>query len=203
MSEIYLPVGAPLVRHDTLNGTDSMIGWMRQITKAVPSGGAVASVSGAAPIASTGGANPVISLNDTAVTPATYGDSTHVGQFTVDQKGRLTFAQNVAIAAGGTVTHTTGALTLNQLVLGNGGADIKVSAATDGQVPIGTTSDGTVALATLTAGSGITITNGPGAITIATAGGLIADYVVMSNGANPPSPVDDGAGNFIYVGYTP
>lgn len=29
------------------------------------------------------------------------------------------------------------------------------------------------------------------------------DYVVMSDGANPPTPVDDGAGNFIYVGYTP
>jgi hypothetical protein len=41
--------------------------------------------------------NPTFSLADTAVTPGTYGDSTHVGQFTVDQQGRLTFAQNVAI----------------------------------------------------------------------------------------------------------
>lgn len=30
-----------------------------------------------------------------------------------------------------------------------------------------------------------------------------ADYVVLSNGVQPPTPVDDGAGNFIYVGYTP
>ena len=29
------------------------------------------------------------------------------------------------------------------------------------------------------------------------------DFVVMSNGANPPTPMDDGAGNFLYVGYTP
>lgn len=29
------------------------------------------------------------------------------------------------------------------------------------------------------------------------------DYVVMSDGANPPSPMDDGNGNFIYVTYTP
>ncbi len=29
------------------------------------------------------------------------------------------------------------------------------------------------------------------------------DYVVMSNGANPPSPMDDGNGNFIYITYTP
>lgn len=33
--------------------------------------------------------------------------------------------------------------------------------------------------------------------------GSADDYVVMSDGADPPSPVNDGAGNFIYVGYTP
>jgi hypothetical protein len=45
----------------------------------------------------------------TAVTPGTYGDSTNVGQFTVDATGRVTFAQNVPIAsgAGGTVTDVT------------------------------------------------------------------------------------------------
>jgi hypothetical protein len=29
------------------------------------------------------------------------------------------------------------------------------------------------------------------------------DYVVMSDGAEPPTALDDGAGNFIYIGYTP
>ena len=71
-------------------------------------------------------------LANTAVTPGTYGDATHVGQFTVDSKGRLTFAANVAI-------------------------------------------------------SGAT--------------GL--DYVVMSDGNTPPSPMNDGGGNFLYVTYTP
>lgn len=42
-----------------------------------------------------------VQLADTAVTPGTYGDSTHVAQFTVDQQGRLTAAANVAIAAAG------------------------------------------------------------------------------------------------------
>jgi hypothetical protein len=37
-------------------------------------------------------------LTNTGVVPGTYGDGTHVGQFTVDAKGRLTFAQNVPIA---------------------------------------------------------------------------------------------------------
>jgi hypothetical protein len=34
-------------------------------------------------------------------------------------------------------------------------------------------------------------------------GGSSDDYVVMSDGAIPPSPMDDGNGNFIYVTYTP
>lgn len=38
-----------------------------------------------------------IALADTSVTPGTYGDSTHVGQFTVDQQGRLTNAASIAI----------------------------------------------------------------------------------------------------------
>lgn len=69
----------------------------------------------------------------------------------------------------GDVTHT-GTLTANELIVGNGGADIKAVAATDGQVPIGKTSDGSVTLATLTAGANVTITNGPGSITIASTG---------------------------------
>ncbi len=46
-------------------------------------------------------ADIALTLANTAVTPATYGDATHVGQFTVDAKGRLTFAQDVAISGGG------------------------------------------------------------------------------------------------------
>jgi hypothetical protein len=54
--------------------------------------------------------NPIVgsgtvALADTAVTPGSYGDSTHVATFTVDQQGRLTAASSVAITAGsGTVT---------------------------------------------------------------------------------------------------
>lgn len=42
-----------------------------------------------------------LKLADTAVTPGTYGDATHVGQFTVDQQGRITAASEVAISGGG------------------------------------------------------------------------------------------------------
>jgi len=61
----------------------------------------VQSVGASSPLSSTGGDTPVIGLNDSAVTPGTYGDATHVGQFTVDQKGLLQFAQNVEITGGG------------------------------------------------------------------------------------------------------
>ena len=40
-------------------------------------------------------------LPSTAVTPATYGDGTHVGQFTVDAQGRITGASSVSITGGG------------------------------------------------------------------------------------------------------
>lgn len=43
----------------------------------------------------------VVTLANTAVTPGTYGDATHVGRFTVDAKGRLTAASNVAITGSG------------------------------------------------------------------------------------------------------
>ncbi len=42
-----------------------------------------------------------IDLEDTAVAPNTYGDATHVGQFTVDQQGRIISAASVLIAGGG------------------------------------------------------------------------------------------------------
>lgn len=52
-------------------------------------------------------------LANTAVTPTSYGDATHVGQFTVDSKGRITAAASVAItgaaptgSAGGDLTGT-------------------------------------------------------------------------------------------------
>jgi hypothetical protein len=43
---------------------------------------------------------------------------------------------------------------------------------TDGQIPIGRTSDGQLVFATLTAGSGVTITNGGGSVTVATSSSL-------------------------------
>lgn len=188
MASINLPSDGQLVYEKTWKWTSAMWAWMRDITKAFNGGGGFAPAN----------ATYFVRTADAGLPNARVGTDTATVTLDYSTPGQVKWNAT----GGGTVTHT-GALTLNELILGNSGADIKAVAALDGQVPIGTTSDGSVTLATLTAGSGITITNGAGAITIATAGGLIADYVVMSNGANPPTPMDDGAGNFIYVGYTP
>ena len=52
---------------------------------------------------------------------------------------------------------------------------------TDGQLLIGNSSGNTLTKTTLTAGNGITITNGPGSITLAANVGA-QDYIVMSYG---------------------
>ncbi len=49
--------------------------------------------------------NVTISMGNTNVSPATYGDSSNVAQFTVDAQGRITSATNVAITSAGTVTN--------------------------------------------------------------------------------------------------
>lgn len=61
--------------------------------------------------------NITINLEDTAVTPNTYGDASNVPQFTVDQQGRITGVTEVPIAASGTAW--TVAATWDHAVAGN------------------------------------------------------------------------------------
>ena len=91
------------------------------------------------------------------------GDSTGLGEFVE--------ADTIGVVDGGT---GVGTLAANGILLGNGTSAIAASAAmtTNGTLLIGGT--GGPEVATLTAGSNITLTNGDGAITIAAAGGLDA-----------------------------
>jgi hypothetical protein len=57
--------------------------------------------------------NLVIGLTDTTVTPGIYGGTTQVPTFTVDAKGRLTQAGNVAISTSFTLAGNTGTDTFN------------------------------------------------------------------------------------------
>ncbi len=90
----------------------------------------------------------VTTLSTTGVAAGTYGDATHVGQFTVDAKGRLSFAADVAIAATGTVT-TTGSPVSGNLTKFSGASSI-----TNGDLSGDVTTSGT--LATTLANSGVT-----------------------------------------------
>lgn len=51
-------------------------------------------------------------LADTAITPASYGDSTHYTTFTVDQQGRLTAAASVSLPAGAAGANPTASVGL-------------------------------------------------------------------------------------------
>lgn len=106
-----------------------------------------------------------IILDDTAVVPGTYGSTTQVGEFTVDQQGRITQASNLTIDGSGisnnTITFdgTVGsnpAIALNGTLAlissdnsvsisgGTGTLDITVGAGVDKYVTGGTLSNGTV-----------------------------------------------------------
>jgi hypothetical protein len=136
-------------------------------------GGGVSSVTATSPVASSGGATPVISLN------SGYGD-------TLNPYASKT--QNYVLAApngtGGVPTFralvAADIPTLNQntsgtaaglsatLVVSSGGTG--QSTYTDGQLLIGNSTGNTLTKSTLTAGSGVTITNSAGGITIAATG---------------------------------
>lgn len=63
------------------------------------SGYVLATITGGAGLTTTNGAGSItIDLDDTAVSPASYGSASKVGTFTVDQQGRLTAAADVNIS---------------------------------------------------------------------------------------------------------
>lgn len=134
-----------------------------------------------------------LALADTAVTAATYGAADKVAKFTVDAQGRLTSASDVSIAIANTavsglgtmstqnannVTITGGSISgITDLAVADGGTGVS-TVPTNGQLLIGNGTGYTVAA--LTAGTGITVTNGSGTITLSTTPDQTAEKIVAT-----------------------
>lgn len=73
---------------------------LRRFKKAAGGGGGITELTGDV-LAGPGSGSQVATLDTTGVTPGTYGDATNVAQITVDDKGRITAAADVPIAAAG------------------------------------------------------------------------------------------------------
>lgn len=104
-------------------------------------------------------------------------------------------ANNINLVSGNNITTTgTGPHTIqfsltgttdHCLQVGNAAGSLtSLAAATDGQIAIGSTGADPV-IANITAGTNITITNGPGSITIASSSSPILNYVSVNNAASP------------------
>lgn len=127
-------------------------------------------------------------------TANTYGSASQVPVFTTNAQGQVTAVTNTNIAIAGSAV--TGDITGNAanvtgtVAVANGGTG--QTTYTDGELLIGNSTGNTLAKSTLTAGSGISITNGAGSITIAASGGAGVTSVtgtspVVSSGGTTPA----------------
>jgi hypothetical protein len=116
----------------------------------------------------------VVGANQNVIQPANGG----TGLSTIPTDGQLLIGNGagytlntVTPGAGIGVTNTSGAIAIGIAggVLGTAIGGTGQSTYTNGQLLIGNTTGNTLSKATLTAGAGVTITNGPGSVTIASA----------------------------------
>lgn len=117
----------------------------------------------------------VFSITNTGVTASTYGSASSVPVLAINAQGQTTSVTNTSIAIAGSQ------ITSGSVAVAQGGTG--QTSYTDGQLLVGNTATGSLSKATLTAGSGISITNGNGSISIAsTAGSGTVTSVDVSGG---------------------
>lgn len=113
------------------------------------------------------GAGLTLTNTTFSITPvgsaSTYGSASQVPVFTTNAYGQITAVTDTSIGIAGSQIVSG--------VVGVGVGGTGQTTYTDGQLLIGNTTGNTLTKSTLTAGSGISITNGSGSITIATTGG--------------------------------
>ncbi len=111
--------------------------------------------------------SPAFSGTPLAPTASTSDSSTQIATTALVTNKLAAFTGSANIVTIGTVT--SGTWSADTIAVNKGGTG--QTSYTDGQLLIGNSTGNTLAKATLTAGSNITITNGPGTITIAATGG--------------------------------
>jgi hypothetical protein len=95
------------------------------------------------------------------------------------------------VVPSGNITGTAANVT-GTVAVANGGSG--QTSFTNGQLLIGNTTGNTLSKSTLTAGSGIVITNGAGAITIATTGAYLVDALIVAGGGGGGTWTGGGGG---------